>query len=99
MLKQSGAAYEDIEGFSDFARNIKGVLLSILFVELKNTNIKISFRSGSDVLVNKLAGELGGGGHKNASASVIKDLSLGETIRKVLNIAITYVKASNYNQL
>ena len=99
MLKQSGAAYEDIEGFSDFARNIKGVLLSILFVELKNTNIKISFRSGSDVLVNKLAGELGGGGHKNASASVIKDLSLDETIRKVLNIAITYVKVSNYNQL
>lgn len=91
MIGQSKASYEEIDGFADFARNIKGVLISILFVELKNSDIKISFRSSSDVPVNKLAGELGGGGHKNASAAVIEDGSLDETIAKVMNIAGNYV--------
>lgn len=92
MIKQSKAAYEDIEGFADFARNIKGVLISILFVELNNAEIKISFRSGIDVPVNKLAAEFGGGGHKNASAAVVENYSLDETIAKVTDVAVAYVK-------
>lgn len=92
IIKKSKAAYEDIDGFADFARNIKGVLLSILFVELKNTNIKISFRSDANVSANKLAAEFGGGGHKNASAAVIENHSMDETIEKVIDSASAYVK-------
>ena len=91
MLKQSGAAYGDIEGFAEFARGIKGVLITLLFVEQQNDNIKISFRSHKEIAVNKLASEFGGGGHKNASAAMLTQTSLIQAKKRVIQAAARYV--------
>ncbi|KPK88280.1 hypothetical protein AMJ80_11270 [bacterium SM23_31] len=92
MMKETGTVYEDIEGFAEFARNIKDVLISILFVEEPDDKIKVSFRSGNSVIVDRLAAEFGGGGHKNASAAVIKNLTLSQAIESVIKAAKRYVE-------
>jgi len=92
MMKETGTVYEDIEGFAEFARNIKDVLISILFVEEPEDKIKVSFRSGNSVIVDRLAAEFGGGGHKNASAAVIKNLTLSQAIESVIKAAKRYVE-------
>lgn len=91
MMKETGTIYEDIEGFVGFARNIKGVLISILFVEEPDNKVKVSFRSGNKVAVDMLAAEFGGGGHKNASAAVLKNVTLSQAIESVMKAANRFV--------
>lgn len=62
---------EDFEGIINYARQIKGVEVGILFREVDN-GAKISFRSNDWVDVGKLARELGGGGHTKASGCMVK---------------------------
>lgn len=62
---------EDLEGVVEFPRSIAGVRLALLFRQLDNGRIKVSFRSVGGVDVTVLAGRFGGGGHpKAAGASV-----------------------------
>lgn len=91
-LNGSGASYEDIEGFTEFGRSICEVLISILFVEMGDSEVKVSFRSSKGVRVNELAAEFGGGGHKNASAATLYDISLEDAKKKVLAVAQNYVR-------
>jgi len=62
---------EDFEGIINYARQIKGVEVGILFREVDN-GAKISFRSNDWFDVGKLARELGGGGHTKASGCIVK---------------------------
>jgi len=91
MIKDSGASYEDIEGFAEFAKRIKGVQISVLLVEQKNNNVKFSFRSVNNIPVDKLAGQFKGGGHKNASAAILHSTTLEKAKVQILNAANSYV--------
>jgi len=92
MLEKSGALYEDIEGFVEFARNVRGVKMSLLFVEQPNNRVKVSFRSSGTIAVNELASEFGGGGHRNASAAVVQNSSLENAITTVITSAKKYLR-------
>ncbi|MFC1513432.1 bifunctional oligoribonuclease/PAP phosphatase NrnA [candidate division KSB1 bacterium] len=91
MLIKSDADYSDIEGFAEFSRNIKGVLISLLFVEHPDNKIKLSIRSNNSVETHTLAKKFGGGGHKNASAAVIEDISIEKAMETVINAAIQFI--------
>jgi nanoRNase/pAp phosphatase (c-di-AMP/oligoRNAs hydrolase) len=52
----------------------------------------VRFRSRNDVAVDGLAKELGGGGHRNASATLLKETGMDEAIDKVLGLAGKYVE-------
>ena len=91
MLKDSGASHEDIEGFAEFSKCIKGVQISVLFVEQRKNNIKLSFRSVNNIGVDKLAGQFRGGGHKNASAAILHSTTLENAKKKILNAAHSIV--------
>ncbi len=69
MLADVGTTMKDTEGFSDFPRTIRGVEVALLFLELEDGDVKISFRSQGNISVNALARQYGGGGHEFASGA------------------------------
>ncbi|MFH1258988.1 MAG: bifunctional oligoribonuclease/PAP phosphatase NrnA [Elusimicrobiota bacterium] len=87
MYRRIGNNIHDTEEMIDFPTMVPGVKISLFFKETEESeNIKISFRSVEGVDVNKLAVQLGGGGHKNA-AGVSLPGSLNSVCKKVLRLA------------
>ncbi len=67
-----GATSQDLDGIAEYLLNIRGVALSVFFYEKHVGEVKASFRS-KEVNVSEIAGQFGGGGHKNASGCTIFD--------------------------
>ncbi|NMA94504.1 MAG: bifunctional oligoribonuclease/PAP phosphatase NrnA [Clostridiales bacterium] len=78
MLSETGASQEESSGMVDYAKNIRGVELAILFKEQEDGQIKISMRSKTTIDCNKLAQAFGGGGHARAAGCIL-DASLHDT--------------------
>lgn len=73
-LRQTGATYEDTEGFIDFLKYIKEVKFSFFMSEmdgLQNGQVRVSFRSKGQYDVAQVASHFGGGGHKKAAGCTI----------------------------
>lgn len=80
-LKKYQSRTGDTEGLVNYALSLDGIKLAALFSE-REDGIKISFRSSSEVAVNKFAAEyFDGGGHKNASGGK-STLSLKDTVER-----------------
>jgi bifunctional oligoribonuclease and PAP phosphatase NrnA len=80
-LKKYQSQTGDTEGLVNYALSLDGIKLAALFSE-REDGIKISFRSSSDVAVNKFAASyFNGGGHKNASGGKSAQ-SLKETVER-----------------
>ena len=78
-LKKYQSQTGDTEGLVNYALSLDGIKLAALFSE-REDGIKISFRSSSDVAVNKFAASyFNGGGHKNAAGGK-SALSLKDTV-------------------
>ena len=86
MLREEGALPEHTEGLVDTVRSIQGVEIAVCCYEVSEGRFKISLRSKGDVDVEKIAGTLGGGGHRNASACRVEGDF--ETVRGVVLDAI-----------
>lgn len=69
MLERTGTNKTDCEGFVSFPLSIETAKVAILLKDFEDDGIRISFRSRSDVDVNKWANHLGGGGHKKAAGA------------------------------
>ncbi len=67
ILERTGAARENINGIVNFAREIAGVYVGILFEEAVDNKVKVSLRSDSRVDVSEIAQKFGGGGHSRAA--------------------------------
>ncbi|MBI3233357.1 MAG: bifunctional oligoribonuclease/PAP phosphatase NrnA [Bacteroidetes bacterium] len=92
FLKTS-ALEEDTEGFVQHTLTIAGVVMGILFIEVPETNyIKVSIRSKGNITANTLAAEFNGGGHLNAAAARMPNLSLSEVRTKIIETAGQYLK-------
>jgi bifunctional oligoribonuclease and PAP phosphatase NrnA len=86
QLQENRIDPDDLEGIADTPRNCKNVLLSILFLEVKPGDVKISLRAKGDFNANRLATRFSGGGHAHASG--IRMLCpLAEAERRVLDSA------------
>jgi bifunctional oligoribonuclease and PAP phosphatase NrnA len=77
---------EALEGVAEFPRSIKGMRLALLFRQLANGRVKVSFRSVGDVDVAQLAQQFGGGGHKRAAGASLSG-SLADVQARVLAVA------------
>lgn len=78
-LKKYQSQTGDTEGLVNYALSLDGIDIAALFSE-REDGIKISFRSSSDVAINKFAASyFNGGGHKNAAGGK-SDASLKETV-------------------
>lgn len=76
-LERHGVDPSDLDGVVEVARSIQGVRLAILFRELANGRVKVSFRSVGDVDVAELAERFGGGGHRKAAGASLEGTLAG----------------------
>lgn len=73
FLNQTGSTEEETEGFVNFARSIDGVKVAVLMIQKQDLYTwRVSLRGKGDVNVQKIASELGGGGHKDAAGCRVK---------------------------
>lgn len=69
---ETGTAYPHTEGFVDYARSLKGVLVGVLLEERKHMT-KSSLRANrKELRVDQIASKFGGGGHACAAAMNIE---------------------------
>ena len=66
-----GANNDDTEGLVNYARNIEGVEVGVLYKEVAPDKVKVSLRSGSFVDVAAIAQSIGGGGHVRAAGCTV----------------------------
>lgn len=71
-LTDCGADPDDLEGLVNFLNAIPGVPALMLLTDLQEGVVKGSFRTRNDEIdVNKLAGLMGGGGHRQAAGFAV----------------------------
>ncbi|SFJ23404.1 DHH family phosphoesterase [Thermoflavimicrobium dichotomicum] len=75
---------QEVEGIVNYARNIEGVDVGILFREIDEQTVKVSLRSRKKTDVGQLAKSFGGGGHARAAGCTIH-ASLEEAQKSVLS--------------
>jgi phosphoesterase RecJ-like protein len=72
---------------------MESVLVAIMFRELPGGQVKVSLRSKGQLDVHRLAGEFGGGGHRNASGIVMKS-RMDDAVRIVIDRATGMLAAA-----
>lgn len=77
-LARFGVTTEDVDGFIDSLKAVRGAEILILFVEVSGGSYKVSLRSKGAFDVHRLAHDFGGGGHAKASGFRIEAASLSE---------------------
>lgn len=88
-LKRLGSQTGDTEGLVNYGLSIKGIKLSVMIHERKDS-VKLSLRSLGEFSVNEMARKhFEGGGHRNASGGS-SSLSLDQTLQKFLSILPEY---------
>jgi len=89
-LQRHHATADDLDGIVEYPRSIAGVRLALLFRQLANGKVKVSFRSLGDVDVAELAQRFGGGGHRKAAGASLEG-SLATAQAQVLAAAREYL--------
>jgi phosphoesterase RecJ-like protein len=89
-LQRHSATADDLDGIVEYPRSIAGVRLALLFRQIANGRVKVSFRSLGDVDVSALAHRFGGGGHTKAAGASLEG-SLAEAQAHVLAAARDYL--------
>lgn len=86
------AAVDDLEGFVDVPRNIRGVEVALLFRVAKDGQTKVSLRSGASVDVNRLAAAFGGGGHPRAAGALLA-APIEDAVQRVVGAVVAVLPA------
>lgn len=70
-FQESEAEEDDLDGIVNYARNVIGVDVGLLFRETEDGKVKVSLRSREIVDVAELARSFGGGGHARAAGCTL----------------------------
>lgn len=83
QIRKSGAKTEEVDGFTEVVRSIKGVEVAIMFLEVSKNRVRINFRSKGNFIINRVAQMFNGGGHPFAAGAAL-DTTIDEIVDKVL---------------
>jgi len=86
-MDEAHAKIEDLDGIINFARNIEGVEVGILFRETAPDTTKVSMRSSDAFNSASFLAPYGGGGHKAAAGGTLKgtlDAIRAEIVKKTI---------------
>ncbi len=78
-----------------YAASVQGADFGMIMVEEKKNFLNVSFRAKMGFDISKIANELGGGGHKQAGAAVLRGIPFGEATKKVLATARKYAQKTS----
>jgi phosphoesterase RecJ-like protein len=90
-LARHNTTADDLDGIVEYPRQVAGVRLALLFRQLANGRIKVSFRSMGNVDAAEIAQGFGGGGHRKAAGASAQG-SLAEVQQQVLEAARRYLR-------
>ncbi|MFW6389537.1 MAG: DHH family phosphoesterase, partial [Halanaerobiales bacterium] len=90
FLEKTNTDSKNTSGLVNYARDIKGVEVGIVFIEAEDNSIKVGLRSNNYCPVNKIAAYFDGGGHERAAGCIVTD-SLDKAVKKVINKVENYV--------
>lgn len=96
MVEDTGASWDDKQGFVNYVLSIDGVKAALLFSET-NDGAKISFRSEASTRVDEWARSFGGGGHRNASGAYVKRPTFDQAIEDVMDAAPRFIELDDPN--
>ncbi|WP_274651501.1 DHH family phosphoesterase [Paenibacillus humicola] len=82
-MADTAAAPDDLEGLVNYARNVEGVEVGILFKETSDGEVKVSMRSAGKADVAAIAQSFGGGGHVRAAGCRLEG-PIPEAIERVV---------------
>ncbi len=85
---QTGAVPADTEDLVNECLRIAGAECAFIAIEQKNRQVKVSFRSKTDVNVATIAEQFGGGGHKQAAGAILPG-PLADALPRVLTAFTT----------
>jgi len=94
MMKKAQASHEDVDGFTDFARAIKGVEVSLMVFEKSERTCRINFRSKGNYSINEIAQFFNGGGHAFAAGAVVSG-KIANVVPKVVSKTIEILSAQD----
>lgn len=97
MLEQYPVEPEETEGYINFARSIIGVEVALFFKEVKEGEVRVSWRSGPNADVSRLAAHFGGGGHARAAGCTIHG-NLQGAMRQVLGFLVDGKESADLNE-
>lgn len=83
-----GATSEDLEGLVNYARNVEGVEIGILFKQSEEGIIKVSLRSTEAANVSAIAAQFGGGGHFRAAGVRFTGVPAEQVISRVVDACL-----------
>jgi bifunctional oligoribonuclease and PAP phosphatase NrnA len=83
-LTEVGASNDDVEGLVNYARNLEGVQVGILFRELENGRTKVSMRSHNRFNSSDCLKAFGGGGHAGAAGATL-DIPLKAALDSIVH--------------
>lgn len=85
MFDESGASYQDVEGFVDYPRSLKSVKVVAFIKEAKDNMVSVSLRAKGECDVTEVAKKFDGGGHRNAAGFRCKGKSIEAVREEVLS--------------
>ena len=94
-FKLAQADLEDLEGFSEFIRTIKGVQIAAVISEVSPNKTRVSMRSKGSLPINDVAEKMGGGGHPFA-AGISTERPWADVLAEL--IPLLEAKAADFHQ-
>ncbi len=92
MFQDTGTSEADADAFVPYTLTIRGVQIGLMFTELPEDVVKVSFRAKGDIWVNKLAREFGGNGHQHAAGARVHNAHVNDVIGRVVERAKKYIR-------
>lgn len=71
LLNKANAVKEDVDGFTDIVRTIRGVEIAAMVFQRDEHSCRVNFRSKGKYIIGDVARSLGGGGHDMAAGAVV----------------------------
>lgn len=94
MLKETGCKGTQLEGITNISRSVDGVKAGITIKQTDDDTYKVSLRTYEPLNASEICKSLGGGGHKNAAAVVLKG-DLQEIKSKILDAIKQQMEETN----
>jgi phosphoesterase RecJ-like protein len=92
-LRATGAIPQDTEDLVNYTLTIAGTEIGLMFLELRDSRVKVSFRAKGGIDCTRLAGPFGGGGHREAAGCTIQG-TLAQAQDRVLQVATAALQTS-----
>ncbi len=87
LLSDYGASDADLEGVVAHIRNVAGVEVALLIREVSDNLLRVNIRSGNHFNAAEFAAQFGGGGHAKAAGLQLRDMTMEEAEKLIVDKA------------